>query len=111
MVWFSNLYHTKMTILLDHALTQLLLPSLFRIKSFINDPVVSTVESGILFAHFRRVDLVTNKSGFLFMTSKLIKKVPVEKESSLSIGGAIIFLTLFPQNYRMLDATVETTDP
>ena len=27
------------------------------------------------------------------------KKVPVEKESSLSMGGAIIFLALFPQNY------------
>ena len=31
--------------------------------------VVSTVASGILFAHFSTVECISNKSGFLFMTS------------------------------------------
>ena len=60
---------------------------------------VSTVAFGILFAHFPAVECISNSSGFLFMTSWLIKNVSVERERSLSMGGAIIFLALFPQNY------------
>ena len=47
------------------------------------------------------------------MTSYLIVKVPVEKESSLSMGGAImveIHQTVGKLAKRMPDATVETTD-
>ena len=36
----------------------------------------------------------------------MIKKVPVEKESALSMGGTIIFLALFPQNYNTLRAAL-----
>ena len=49
--------------------------------------LVSTVISGILFVHFCIVDHATDKSSFLFMMSWLIKKVPVERESSLSLRG------------------------
>ena len=37
------------------------------------------------------------------MTLLTIKKVPVEQESSLSMGGTIIFLALFPKNYFLQD--------
>ena len=40
--------------------------------------VVSTVMSGILFACFPIVDYVTHSYSFLFMTSSLFQKVPVE---------------------------------
>ena len=57
--------------------------------------VVSTVMSGILFACFPLVDYVCfpvvdyvthHSCSFLFMTSSLFQKIPVETESSLSRG-------------------------
>ena len=36
------------------------------------------------------------------MTSYLLKKVPVEKESYISLGGTIILLTLFAQGYSIV---------
>ena len=108
------------------------LKSLLGPEQIFNLLVVSNLESGILFARFPTVECINNSCNFLSITSWLFRKVPVEKESSLSMGGTITFLTLFPQNYihlqqhnmsrscdpystvgkrakRMLDATVETT--
>ena len=61
--------------------------------------VVSTVASCILFARFPTVECIAKVKAFYVMTSLLFQKVPVKKESSLSMGGAFIFLALFPQNY------------
>ena len=47
------------------------------------------------FAHFHTVDYVTNNCSFLLMTSKLFKKVPMEKKSSHYMSGTILFLALF----------------
>ena len=78
----------------------------FRPSKFVHDEikknslVVLTVVSGILFALFPTVECVAMVKAFYVMTSLLFRKVPVEKESSLSIGGAIIFLALFPQKLQ-----------
>ena len=61
--------------------------------------VVTTVMSGVIFAHFPTVECIPTTCSFLLWRHKCSKKVPVEKESHFSMGGAIIFLALFPQNY------------
>ena len=59
----------------------------------------STIISQVPFAHFRTVKPISKKSAFYLWRHSCSKKVPVEKESSLFRGGAITFLTLFPQDY------------
>ena len=57
--------------------------------------------SGILFARFPTVDYITHSCSFLFMTSSLFKKVPVETESFFSRGRTknfprtLLFLSYF----------------
>ena len=69
------------------------------LSSLCSPLVVSTIVSGILFAHFCTVKPISRKSAFYLWRHSWSKKVPVEKETSLSMGGAIIFLALFSENY------------
>ena len=55
---------------------------------------------GPQFAPCRHQKLSVKEEKIKFL-EKGYRKVPVEKESSLSVGGAIIFLALFPQNYSL----------
>ena len=66
---------------------------------FATPSVVSTIIPGVLLARFRIVNHVYKEISFLSLMSKLFKKVPVEREHSLSMGGAIILIALFGQNY------------
>ena len=50
-------------------------------------------------SRFATVKTINKKSAFYLWHHSCSKKVPVEKESSLSLGGTIIFLALFPSNY------------
>ena len=61
--------------------------------------IVSTVIFQVIFARFCKVEHVSDKSACYLWRYSCSKKVPVEKESSLFMGGAIIFLALFPKNY------------
>ena len=62
--------------------------------------VVWTVSvSGIRFAHFHTVKCISRHCSFLLWRHSCSKKVPVEMESSLSLGWAITFLALFLQSY------------
>ena len=60
---------------------------------------LSTIVFSFHFSRFPTVEYIPKGLSFLSMTSKLFKKVPVEKESSHSMGGTILFLALFAQNY------------
>ena len=51
------------------------------------------------FAHFSTVKCVTTISFLFFWRHSCCKKVPVEKESELSRGGAITFHALFHKNH------------
>ena len=68
-------------------------------------PVVVTVVSiGLLWVSFmlflcNGMECVSNILSFLLVTSQLVKKVPMEKVSSISLGWTIILLALFVPNY------------
>ena len=47
--------------------------------------------------HFPTMEYIESIWCFLLMTSQLVKKVPMENESSISLGGTIILLALFVQ--------------
>ena len=65
----------------------------------LGESVVSTTLFSSHFSHFPTVEPITKSLSFLIMTSKLFKKVPVEKVSSHSMGGTFLFLALFAQIY------------
>ena len=50
------------------------------------------------FYHFPTVEPIIKKLAFYIWRHSCSQKVPVEQESSLSMGGTIIFLVLFPKN-------------
>ena len=66
---------------------------------FLTKVVVSTILFSSHFCRFCTDKRITKGFSFLSLTSQLFKKVPVEIESSFSMGGAIILITLFGQNY------------
>ena len=57
----------------------------------VSQSVVSTIISGVLFARFRIVNHFVERVAFYLWHHEWSKKVPVEKESSLSMGGTIFF--------------------
>ena len=61
--------------------------------------VVSTVKSGTLFARFPTVEYISTISFLFLWGHSCCKKVPVEKQSKLSRGGAFTFLALFHKNH------------
>ena len=65
------------------------------------DLVTSSLDCSIWrsFCLFYTVDCINKACSFLLWRHSCSKKVPVEKESSLSRGGAITFLALFHQNH------------
>ena len=52
-----------------------------------------------LSVRFRTMQYVLNCWSFLLVTSELVKKVPMETESYIYLGGTIILLALFAQRY------------
>ena len=68
---------------------------------YLSNVVLSTILFSSHFSCFPAVEPNIKGLAFSSLTSQLFKKVPVEKESSLSMGGTIIFLALFPQNYKL----------
>ena len=53
------------------------------------------VSIGLFLSHFVRFRTIE----LSVVTSKLVKKVQMEKESNSSLGGTIILLALFAQRY------------
>ena len=51
------------------------------------------------FSCFHTMEYATTHLSYLLVTSLLIKKVPMEIESYISLGGTIILLALFAQKY------------
>ena len=57
----------------------------------------SVVSIGLFLSHFVRfctVEYIRTYKSFLLVKSLLVKKVPMEKESKISLGGTIILLEL-----------------
>ena len=52
-----------------------------------------------MFDRIPTMESIRLKYSFLLVTSLLFKKVPMETESSCSMGGATAFIALFQQNY------------
>ena len=62
-----------------------------RVRVCFKHAVVSTIISGILFALFCTLESICKRSAFYLWRHRWSKKVPVVKESSLSMGGANSF--------------------
>ena len=64
-----------------------------------NKMVVSIICFSSLFVPFRTVEYVESAKAFYLLHHSLEKKVPMEKESSHSVGGTSTFIALFPHIY------------
>ena len=53
----------------------------------------------LVFVRFRTVECITTRLRFLLMMWQLVKKVPLENKSSISLGGTIVLLALFAHNF------------
>ena len=62
-------------------------------------------------APFHTMECIGTIYCFLHVTSSFVKKVPMEKKSNIPLGGAIILLTLFLQNYFMGKKKTFWVDP
>ena len=62
--------------------------------------VVSTISFSFNFVCFRTVEYVQSAKALYLWCHSLDKKVPMEKESSHSVGSTSTFIALFPHIYK-----------